>query len=78
MRLQHKALDHILWRLRPDDPFDEPGADLVLEDMLNGPLPPEAYKDSDELAAEQLLASVEGFDVPEPPEYPELDLALAV
>ncbi len=49
----------VLWRDDPGDPFDELGADLVLEAMHNGPLPPEAYKDSDDLAAEQLVASVE-------------------
>lgn len=58
------------------DPFNEPGVDLALEALLNGPVPPEAYKDPDELAAEQFLASVEGFDIPEPPECPPLDLAL--
>ena len=68
----------IYWRPKPDDPYaDEPGAEQALETMLNGPLPPEAYKDPDELAAEQFLASVEGFDIPEPPECPPLDLALA-
>lgn len=76
-RTQHPALDHILSHPEPDDPFNEPGAGLALEAMLNGELPPEAWKDPDELAAEQFLASIEGFDIPEPPECPPLDLALA-
>ena len=61
------------------DPFDDPGAEQALETMLNGPLPPEAYKDPDELAAEQFLGSVEfvtnGCPLPEPPEVPALELA---
>jgi len=69
----------ILLRDDPDDPFDEAGADLVLEAMHNGPLPPEAYKDPDELAADLFLGSVEivtsGWLPPEPPEMPALSPA---
>ncbi len=76
-RLHHPRPDHILWHPRPDDPFDEPGADLALEAMINGPVPPEAWKDPDELAAELFLGSVEfaAASVPEPPEMPALALA---
>lgn len=42
---------------------------------FNMTVPPEARKDPDELANEQLIASIEGFTVPEPPEYPALALA---
>ncbi len=76
---RHPVLDRILWHPEPDDPFDEPGADRALEAMLNGPLPPEAYKDPDELAADLFLGSVEiitsDWLPPEPPECPPLDLA---
>jgi len=65
----------IYWHPEPADPFNESGADLAFEAMLNGPLPPEAYKDPDELAAEQFIASIEGFDIPEPPEMPAFTLA---
>jgi len=58
-RLQHPEPDHIIFSPESDDPFDEAGADSALEAMLNGELPPEAYKDPDELAAEQFIASVE-------------------
>ncbi|HOR01541.1 MAG TPA: hypothetical protein PLJ35_22230 [Anaerolineae bacterium] len=59
-RLQHPCLDEILGQPHPAD----------------GPVPPEAYKDPDELAFEQLLASIDGFgDLPEPPEMPALALA---
>lgn len=71
-RTQHPALDHILSHPEPDDPFNEPGADLALEAMLNGPLPPEAYKAPDELAADLFMGSVEiitsGWLPPEPPD----------
>jgi len=75
--LQHPILDRILRYPEPDDPVDEPGADLALEAMLNGPVPPEAWKDPDELAAELFLGSVEfaAASVPEPPEMPALALA---
>ena len=60
------------------DPFDDPGAEQALETMLNGPLPPEAYKAPDELAADLLLGSIEiitsGWLPPEPPDMPALDL----
>lgn len=77
-RLHHPRLDHILRHPQPDDPFDEPGADLALEAMLNGPMPPEAWKDPDELAAELFLGSVDfalAASIPEPPEMPALALA---
>lgn len=69
----------IYWHPEPADPFNESGADLAFEAMLNGPLPPEAYKDPDELAAALFLGSIEfvtnGCPLPEPPEVPALDLA---
>lgn len=72
-------MEHLMiYRAKPDDPFDEPGADLALEAMLNGPLPPEAWKDSDELATEEFLASIElalDPNIPEPPECPAFALA---
>ena len=69
----------IYWRPKPDDPYaDEPGAEQALETMLNGPLPPEAYMDPDQLAADLFLGSVEiiasGW-LPEPPDEPALAVA---
>ena len=61
------------------DPFDDPGADVVLEAMLNSPPPPEATMDPDELAAALFLGSIEfvtnGCPLPEPPDMPALELA---
>lgn len=60
------------------DPFNDPGADVALEAMLNSPPPPEATMDPDRLAAELFLGSIElalDPNVPEPPEVPALDLA---
>ena len=61
------------------DPFDDPGADVVLEAMLNSPPPPEATMDPDEPAAALFVGSYEfvmdGCPPPEPPELPALDLA---
>lgn len=61
------------------DPFNDPGADVVLEAMLNSPPPPEATMDPDELAAALFVGSYEfvanGCPLPEPPEVPALDLA---
>lgn len=80
-RLHHPRLDHILWHPQPDDPFDEPGADLALDAMLKGPVPPEAWKDPDDLAEDLFLGSVDiitsGWLPPEPPECPPLELTLA-
>jgi len=57
----------------------DPFADDAFENALNGELPPEAYKDADQLAADLFLGSVEiitsSWLPPEPPECPVLALA---
>lgn len=42
-----------------DDPFDATAWEAAMEQTCNSPLPPEAYKDPEQWAVEELVASVE-------------------
>ena len=42
-----------------DDPFED---ELIPEDVLHGPVPPEAGDDPDKRAADELIASAESAD----------------
>lgn len=44
----------IYWYSKPDDPFNTRSADLALRTIIDGPVPPGAYADPDQLAADTL------------------------
>jgi len=50
----------------PDDPFDAEAWEAAFEQTCAAPLPPHAYKDPERWAVEELVASVEAADAPEP------------